>query len=429
MLQNIQPLVAVGALGVVCLRGAFLRLTKAEGFSKVEWATVVCLAYWVANYFWSTGSLENFLSIDFIRHDGAMLVPYTAFLGLLGWALKPTTCRALWAFFLSALSVIAVIGAAVALHLPLTTPLARLGFVNYEDTLLGGTEMFTGWYEAHNTAGGVYALACVLALALLQEPNLARAAKVFRWSVFVGCLGGLAISYSRGGYLGFVAGAVVVFPVKKLGQAFRAALLVVVPAALVILMTSKVLDRIDTITDPYYGTNASRLQVWGEALDDFALSPTIGIGFGRFNDGFEHYKGVRHFAWVATSGVIINDDSHAHNSYLHFMAEGGIIGLVLTMYVWWCAWAELSAFQLKLRDSKLQWLVKGAKGCIVAACVQALTEHVLGRGSILLILGTLIGTALATARSEWRVIERAHPRLPEPARAPLPSRQPVAARF
>jgi len=422
--NRFEPL-PVAAIGLVALRGTTGRIVQGRGFRKVEWAIVVCLAYWLATYFWSTGDVSNLVSYKFLRQDGSFLVSYLAFLLLLGLPLTARLCEAFWIAFLTILSLVGFTGTAITLNLPYSAALNFTGVVYFDAGV--GYDMLLGWYEAHNTSGGVFAVASVMALVLIQREKATPNQKLFRWFLLAGCVIGLIFTYSRGSYLAFCAGGMVVLPWRKLGKVLKAGLLVAVPAVLIMLATSTVMDRIDTITDPYYGTNASRLDIWGEAWEDFTLSPIVGIGFGRFNDDFKHFKGVKHFIWVATDAIIINSDGHAHNSYLQFLAEGGIIGLLLTMYVWWCAWRELSFFEAKYPKSQLGWIEKSARACLVVVCAHAMTEHALGRGSIVLILSALIGMTLATARLEERAAKHlggkrqvrfAEPERVEPQRRP-----------
>ncbi len=399
LLVNTTPIPSIIAIGVVALRGTSTRLTKGVGFRKVEWAVVLCLAYWLASYCWSTGDFNNLVSYDFLRNDGAMLISYSAFIFFLGWPLKVRECRAFWMIFLTILAFTAFAGAAQSLDLPFSGLIGRFVPV-YGDPALGEDAMFVGWFRAHNTAGGVYAIATVLALAFLLEPGGSRKQKFFRWALVMGCLGGLVLTYSRGAYFGFVAGAAILLPLRKLRRNFKIVLALVVPALLILVMSNSVLARLDSIDDPYYGNNTERIVLWTEALRDFADSPFIGMGYGRFNDLDLQYWGVKNVVWVAVRGKIVNNDSHAHNSYLHFLAEGGIIGLWLTMAVWWYAWKELSFFTSHFPRSKLYWLEKGATAGLAAALVQALTEHAIGRGSVVLVLDALIGLTLAAARLE-----------------------------
>jgi O-antigen ligase len=410
LLDNTTPAIAIAAMGVVALRGTSTRLQHWLGFRRIEWAIVICLGYWIATFFWSGQTFSELLSYDFLRHDGAMFISYSAFIFFLGWPLKAKYCRVFWLIFLTVLSGVALAGAAINLNLPYSGFLDHLGIVGVEEVgsqVQSAGGIFYGWYRAHNTAGGAYAIAVVLALALVQETKLGWRQTIFRRALVVCCLIGLVLTYSRGAWLGFVAGAAVVLPLRKLSQTLKVALLLGVPMLLVALMSNSVVARMDTFADPYAGTAAERLDLWADALNDFANSPIVGMGYGRYNDIFEQFTGVRGIIWVATKGIVISDDSHAHNSYLHFLAEGGILGLLVSMLVWWFAWKELSFFESHFPRSQLYWLERAAKACLVVALVQAFTEHVMGRGTIVLILDALIGMTVAAARFEARAARAA----------------------
>jgi O-antigen ligase len=406
LLENLEPYLAAAVLVLVMLWSLPLRLSKGLGFRRLEWAVVICLGYWLLNYWWSTGDFQNLISYNFLRQDGALLVSYTAFLGFLGWPLKPDQVRRFWIIFLSLLALIAFPSLVYCLHLfPYASIIERLRLVVFDTGV--GARMFVGWYYAHNTTGGVYALGTVLALTLVREAKLTPKVRQFMWAVFLCCLGGLLFTYSRGSYLGFLAGLAVILPLRQLGTTIKVGLLIAVPVLFLGLLTSSVFSRIDSITDPYYGTNATRFEIWADALDDIATSPIIGIGFGRFNDEAVDFKGIKGLYWVGVHGRIVNSDNHAHNSYLHFWAEGGIIGLWLTLRVWWCAWAELRFFESKMPKSKLRALHRAAKACLVCILIMSATEHLLGRGSVVLMLMSLVGMTLATSRLEWRALQSA----------------------
>lgn len=404
LLENREAYVAMAAIAMLLLWALSLRLSKGLGFKKLEWSIVICLAFWIASYFWSTGDARNFVSFEFLRRDGSLLVSYTAFLGILGWSLRPVQCRRFWLIFLFICSLLALPGIFYCLHLlpyQVTPFVERIGIVGGD---VWGRK-FTGFYETHNTTGGVYALASILALALLREAPLTPRMRQLLQVEFLLCLGGLLFTYSRGSYLGFLVGAGFILPLRKVGTTLKAALLIGIPVVLLGLMTSSLFSRIDSITDPDYGTNADRFVIWDEALADFAASPIIGIGYGRFNDEITGWAGVKGVVLVAVRGVIENSDAHAHDSYLHFMAEGGIVGLWLTMRIWWLAWAELSVFESRLGKSRLRGFHRAAKACLLASLMMAVTEHVLGKGSVVLVLMAIIGMVLAASRLEWRAVE------------------------
>jgi O-antigen ligase len=400
LIQNSVPALAAAGVLICCVRGFAGWLADKVKFRKLEFAIVLFFVYWLANYFWSTRSLANLFSFSFLRRDGALLVSYPAFFFLLHWRLRLKYFRFFWYFFLTCLSLMAVCGIAALSNLPYTASLQSLRLVGVESEF-AGSRLFYAWYQAHDTAAGVYAIASLLLAALLLEGKLGRRSRIYVWMMFVSCLAGLAFTFGRSGYLAFVAGGLILLPLRELRKAFKIALLLAVPALVLVLGNSTLLDRVDTITDPNWGTNATRFMLWRDALHDFSLSPIVGIGFGRYNDLERQFKGVPGVVDVAVEGRIINNSTTAHDSYLHFLAEGGIVGLTVSLYVWWCAWAELSFFLRRFPKSKYHAFQFGARACLAGIAVHSLTDHALGSGSIVLMLMSVIGLTLAASRQEW----------------------------
>lgn len=399
LIQNALPVVAAGALVVCMVRGLGGWIAERVKFRRLEIAIVLFLAYWLLNYSWSTRSFNNLVSYQFLRRDGALLVTYPAFFCILQWRLKRSYFRTFWFSFLSVLTFLAGCAVVIMRNLPFAGLLDHLGIVGGEAEF-DRSRLFYSWYSAHDAAGAIYTMGCLIPLAILIEGKVGGRFKTYVWILLFGCLAGLALTYSRSGYLGLIAGALVLFPLRQLRRTFKIGLLVGVPMIVILLSNSSFLARIDTITDPNWGTNANRFVVWRDALYDFTESPIIGIGFGRYNDMRRQFKGVPGLVYVATAGDIENSDSTAHNSYLHFMAEGGIVGLFVSMFIWWCAWAELSFHDRKLPRSYLHPFRRAAKGSLAAMMVFCFFDHALGSGSGVLMLMTLIGLTLAASRAE-----------------------------
>ncbi|MFP3897214.1 MAG: O-antigen ligase family protein [Anaerolineales bacterium] len=157
------------------------------------------------------------------------------------------------------------------------------------------------------------------------------------WSVAavasVVLLTALVMSWSRGALLGFVAGLALV----GLGLGRRAWAVVLVVLFLILLLAPYVLpllpmDLVRRFSDlvHYLGRDLTAIEItdenfaivervahWQAAWRMFAARPWLGVGTGQY---VTTYGSVAPPRWQDPLG-------HAHNYYLHVLAEGGLVGL------------------------------------------------------------------------------------------------------
>jgi O-antigen ligase len=147
---------------------------------------------------------------------------------------------------------------------------------------------------------------------------------------------GLLASFSRGAWLGALAGLLAM--VLALGRPFnRWAAMVVVVAGLLLalggvgLLPAPVAARVASIARSVSIFDAGSVEVPDEnfALVErmaqlqagwrmFSAHPLVGVGPGNYTPAYSH---VAVFPWYASRG-------HAHNYYLHMAAEAGLVGLL-----------------------------------------------------------------------------------------------------
>lgn len=72
--------------------------------------------------------------------------------------------------------------------------------------------------------------------------------------------------------------------------------------------------------------------LWPYAISMFLYSPFLGTGFGSYNDFPYSLKGIKHILGYKAPEMIINNSGHAHNTFLHILAENGIVGLGLLLF-------------------------------------------------------------------------------------------------
>ncbi len=116
--------------------------------------------------------------------------------------------------------------------------------------------------------------------------------------------------FSRGAYLGLVAGLFCIF-------AFRKRILLIPLLAILVLwqvaLPEKVKDRIMETTNEYGEldqSNQKRVIVWEQTLELFTHDPIFGVGFGVFHN----------------LGYMLGD---THNIYLKVLSEQGTVGFIL----------------------------------------------------------------------------------------------------
>lgn len=66
-------------------------------------------------------------------------------------------------------------------------------------------------------------------------------------------------------------------------------------------------------------SNTDRLQMWQGCLTMYKNHPVIGVGLGRFKPEYKEY--------AKSHPEIVRTYSHAHNNFMHLLAETGTIGI------------------------------------------------------------------------------------------------------
>ncbi len=230
-----------------------------------------------------------------------------------------------------------------------------------------------GTYEQPNPFGGFMNLSLLLGLGVLlglltawwtdrRQRGVVRSQRPFRTWVylFTGVLFavvltglGLFFSWSRGAWLGFVAGATVMaffWPRKQRWGVLLVTLFIVlfgaglwldiVPVPVTSRLASFTTDlqfgdvRGVDINDANYSV-IERLAHWQAALDMATDNIWLGVGFGNYEPAYAEYALIN---WSAPLGP-------AHNYYLNLLAEVGITGFSTDVGFWlvvfWRTWQQL----------------------------------------------------------------------------------------
>lgn len=130
-----------------------------------------------------------------------------------------------------------------------------------------------------------------------------------------------------------------------------------------------------------------RLDIWNSATDAFATAPWFGIGRGHLT---EHLR--------QDLGPSIRPGSHAHNLYLQYAAEAGLLGLLALA----CLAVGLGV-DLR-RALRVNPLAGALVGGFAAVAVASMTDYTLQYPALALSLAPCVGLAVAWGRGA-RVVD------------------------
>jgi putative inorganic carbon (HCO3(-)) transporter len=244
----------------------------------------------------------------------------------------------------------------------------------------------------------------LLALGAFQKGTVRKLALLGMVATGVYCL---MLSFSRGGYLAFLAGLLFLGVIK---DRKLLPLLVIILIAWQTLVPKAVEDRVEMTYDQQSGeldhSAATRVYLWQDAAAVIRESPIFGTGFNTYR-----YMGR-------------SDYTDTHNYYLKVFLEGGFVALML--YLWLMGKAFKAGYGL-FRSSSDPFLSSVGLG-FAALIVVALVLNCFGdrwtylqvSGFLWALMGCVVRGQLLTAEAEAPTVENASIRTEELA-SPLPA--------
>ncbi len=152
------------------------------------------------------------------------------------------------------------------------------------------------------------------------------------WGGWFICFGiGLIMCFSRGVWVSVIVA--VGFMLLQLGSGVTHKKIMFVGAACLVLLVclslpgvyGALMERISTTVDLNYASNRARLMRWGQAFTMFLDSPILGKGYGAFAMLYEEDVSL-------VGSYVAQFQLGAHSEYLQVMAELGIVGLAV--WIW-----------------------------------------------------------------------------------------------
>ena len=187
---------------------------------------------------------------------------------------------------------------------------------------------------------------------------------------------------------------------------WRKGLLILVVAAIIaagLVARSDKMSRfvVATILEPDRNPGvAVRLGVWRDALRLFRADPVTGAGLGTFDEVSYTLEGT------TAEHLFRGTGWHAHNVYLHVLAETGLLGLLAWLYLWLAIVGRLVR-EWRHADAGSRLRVTGALFAVCAFLALSITEVLIGarvhaslRMNLTIALVVILGLAASRTSSD-----------------------------
>ena len=244
-----------------------------------------------------------------------------------------------------------------------------------------------GFFSIYMTLAGVLTL-----LLLATAPRVLPAGAV-RWGAappWLLMVLGLAATYVRGAWLGFVAGMLALVPMVRRGRVP----LIVGLAALVVLSLAgpqQLRHRIRSMTDPEEPTIKERLYMWRSGVAMWGEHPVLGLGPGGVKRAYPSF---------ALPEAIKKRTSHVHSTPLQILVERGALGFAAWLWIWVAFFVRAGGVLRRLdpRQLRERALVLGSLAAVTGFLVAGLSEYNFGDSEVALVVWALMALPFAAAR-------------------------------
>jgi len=235
-----------------------------------------------------------------------------------------------------------------------------------------------GFYSIYMTLAGVLTLVLLSAL-----PRIARSSRALAFggpAWLVGALA-LALTYVRGAWLGFAAGAVGSMLAWR-RRSFAVAVLAVAIVALALVLPG-VMKRVRSIGDPSDPTARDRLAMLHGGLRMAGDHPWLGTGVGQVKVLYPAY---------APPDARRRSTSHLHDTPLQILVERGAVGLALWLAIFAEFFVRASRVLSRLAPTETgdRALVLGVLAAVGGFLIAGLFEYNFGDTEVLLVACTLM---------------------------------------
>lgn len=263
------------------------------------------------------------------------------------------------------------------------------GHVFYQGLIQGNLRAFGWYYHPLFFAGDAITIELVCFCAILFKFFDDYNCQLLYLPLFV-IWGAIIYNGSRGAWIAILCGFILIYMLSEKQYKIRCVKIVgilLLEAAVLLSLNTGIGKRVQSIYKEGVQPKYSRYLIWKSATNMFLDYPITGVGLGRFHDLYN-----------AKYGTFQYDDSirHAHNDYLHMLAENGIVGFCgfVTMFAVIC-WKHWKKLQQKFNPYSVLCLAT-----VVTFLVHGLTEYNFAANAAVVMIMWLV-VSILTVLAEW----------------------------
>lgn len=394
IIMNKFPFLAIFVIIALSLLSIYYFIRNKE-ISEQHLRALVLLGllafYLLFSYFISGQPFVNLFKYMFIRYDGNFFFSYAPFVILaVPFVSYRKAAKIYFRFLFIAFALFAVLGILEYMN-EISSFMIRI-----DDVYVG--PMFIALNNSHNATGSVFSIAAIFAFAFFLESG--KKGKIAYGFIFILTSIAIIITKSRGSLVAFAIG---IFFLLLLGSGsflrFIRNIIILAVVAVPLVFLTGTFGRIMQIFHIYDLSALTRFSLWDKAILLFRESPIIGIGFARFNDVPWNFDSVPltgnpDILSLYTSGNYVFNDTNAHSSYLHFLAETGIIGLILVMAFWiFCLVIMFKAYRRAV-DSFSRKVYLSVVGGIITLFMLSITENYMTAPTVMTCFSMAVSLAI-----------------------------------
>lgn len=269
-------------------------------------------------------------------------------------------------------------------------------YVFWQGYLVGWQERVAGLFGHPMTYAGFCCLFLPVLAVMISEQRLqlTRTYKIFLFVCFFLGLVGLLLNQTRGAWLAvFLAILIISFiylPAAKL-KTMIIFLAILGIAGTMFLQVPVLKVRLESINDTKMQSNSERILLWESSLKMFQDHKLLGVGLGQYSKTYNDMS--RGYKSTEAKEIL----EHAHNNFIHMLAENGIVGVIGFVYMFgyfirqslkgW--WHERNQYDLMIISMLFTFLIQG------------LTEYNFGNSALMKTFWLLFG-CLLISRKHWR---------------------------